>query len=179
MSSHYQSQPFVFHPGACPDCWDSTIAITPNGLERCCPGKVSPAATKLAEHVWLREEKKMETDPRVLNTARAIVTATVEQPISGPTLQALLRETERGVKSYVETLRREWVLPIGSTRQLGYYWMLSAKDFLDWSRAYRAQAITSLVTLYKMQRTNFPELAGQESLQFIQQIESEMEDAIR
>ena len=181
MSDRYPTQHFVFHPGECPECWDSTIAITPQGLVRCClaKGNISPAAEKLADFVWLSVEKKVEIDPRVLNTARAIVTATVEQPISGFTLQALLRESPRNVKAAIETLRKEWLLPIGSTRQSGYYWMRTAKDFLDWSRAYRAQAITSLATLYRMQRKNFPELSGQESIQFIQQIESEMEDAIK
>jgi biotin operon repressor len=170
----------LFHPGQCSWCWDSTISITPTSLERCCLERCStPATNKFFECVSIRTEKKMEIDPRILNTARAIVTARTDQPISGYTLQALLRETERGVKKFIETLRKEWVLPIGSTRELGYYWMLTAKDFLDWSRAYRAQAITSLATLYKMQRVNFPELAGQESLDFIQQVESEMGDAIK
>ena len=104
---------------------------------------------RLADVVSLRLKKKQLVDPRALNAARAIVTATTEMPISRPTLQALLRESERGVKSSIEILRGEWVLPIGSTRKLGYYWMRTAKDFLDWSRPYRGRAITSLVTVHK------------------------------
>jgi biotin operon repressor len=180
LSSNYQP-PFVFHPGSCADCWDSTIAITPKGIERCCldKGSSTPAAEKLSEHVLLRVEKKMEIDPRVLNTARAIITATVEQPISGHTLQAILRESRRSVSAFVEELRSEWVLPIGSTRHLGYYWMHTEKDFIDWSRPYRGQAITSLATVYRMQRKNFPNLAGQGSLEFVEQVKSEMEEAIK
>jgi hypothetical protein len=172
-----------FHPGRCYDCWDSLITITPDGPVRCdacfVSGNISAAAQKLYERVWLRLEKKQLVDPRALNAARAIVTATSEMPISGATLQGLLSETERGVKSSIEILRGEWVLPIGSTRKVGYFWMHTAKDFLDWSRPYRGQAITSLVTVHKMQRANFPELAGQESLQFVEQIKDELTEAIK
>lgn len=177
------SELFRFHPGKCFDCWDSTITVTPDGPGKCTPcierGNVSPAAQKLSEVVWRRLGKKQLVDLRALNAARACVSTTVERPISGPTLQALLRESERGVKTCIEILRNEWVLPIGSTRQRGYYWMFAAKDFIDWARAYRSQAITSLVTLAKMQRANFPELAGQESLQFIQQVTDELAEAVK
>ncbi len=178
-----QTEAFRFHPGQCYDCWSSTIVITPYGPGKCITcleqGNISEPAQKLSEVVWRRLEKKQLVDPRALNAARALVTATVELPISGPTLQGLLRESERGVKSCIEILRGEWVLPIGSTRQRGYYWMLAAKDFIDWARAYRSQAITSLVTLARMQRVNFPQLAGQESLQFIEQITDELKEAIK
>jgi biotin operon repressor len=172
-----------FHPGACYCCWDSTITITPEGIERCEPclerGKATPATEKLTEYVFMLKERNIDIDPRVLNTARAIVTATSDKPISGHTLQALLRESPRMIKECVEVLRSDWVLPIGSTRKLGYYWMLTEKDFLDWSRPYRGQAITSLATLYRMQRVNFPNLAGQGSLQFVEQIRTELEETIR
>lgn len=178
-----QTDTFRFHPGDCYDCWDSTIVVTPFGPGKCITclekGNVSMPAQKLSEVVWRRIEKKQLVDLRALNAARAIVTATVELPVSGPTLQGGLRESERGVKTCIEILRNEWVLPIGSTRQRGYYWMLVAKDFIDWARGYRAQAITSLVTLSKMQRANFPELAGQESLQFIEQITDELREAVK
>jgi hypothetical protein len=182
MSLVNQDQ-FRFHPGRCFDCWDSTIVVTPYGPGKCITcleqGNVLPAAQKLSEVVWRRIERQQLVDQRALNAARAIVTATSELPISGPTLQGLLRESDRGVKSCVEILRGEWVLPIGSTRKVGYYWMYTAKDFLDWSRPYRSQSITSLATLHKMQRANFPELAGQESIQFIEQVTDELTEAIR
>lgn len=182
MSLVRQEQ-FRFHPGKCYDCWDSTIIITPYGPGKCITclehDNVSAPVHRLSEVVWRRLEKKQLVDQRALNAARAIVTATVELPISGPTLMGLLRESERGVKTAVEILRNEWVLPIGSTRQRGYYWMLAAKDFIDWARAYRSQAITSLTTLARMQRVNFPELAGQESLEFINQVTEELREAIK
>ncbi len=176
------NETFKFHPGRCFDCWDSTIVVTAEGPRRCadcidCEG-VSPQAERLAEVVWLRFEKKQAVDLRALNAARAIVTATREMPISGPTLQGMLRETERNIMGFVETLRQEWVLPIGSTRKTGYYWMRTAQDYLDWRRPYRRQAITSLATMYRIERVNFPELSGQESLPFIDQVRDELREAL-
>jgi hypothetical protein len=131
--------------------------------------------------VWLRVEKKKAVEPHVLNVARLLIHATVETPISNFTLQGYLRSTEREIKAAVRELRREWQLPIGSSRKppTGYFWIETAAAFIEWSRVYRSQAIDELVTLYKLQRSNFPELAGQQSLHFIQQIEAELEESLK
>jgi hypothetical protein len=81
----------------------------------------------------------------------------------------------------VQELRREWLLPIGSSRRApaGYFWMQTAAQFIEWSRAYRSQAIDELVTLFKLQRANFAELAGQQPLDFINAIQTQMEETLK
>jgi hypothetical protein len=144
-------------------------------------GEEFPASTKrIAEAVWLRIEKKLPINSLVFNTARALVHATATQPISRYMLQGFLRSQERDVKDFVRELRREWSLPIGSSRKqpFGYYFIYTAAEFLDWSRVYRSQAIDELVTLYKLQRRHFPELTGQESFQFAEAIEDQLREAL-
>jgi hypothetical protein len=174
----------LFHLGQCADCWDSTITYTPDGLKKCAPclsGKVSPRAERLAECVWARIDKKKGVEPPVLNVARLLIHATVENPLSNFTLQGYLRSTEREIKAAVRELRREWLLPIGSSRRAptGYFWIETAAAFIEWARVYRSQAIDELATLYKLQRANFPDLAGQESFKFVEAIEDEMREALR
>jgi len=177
---------FWMHPGRCHDCWDSTLLWTPQGIRRCesCVEAgivLSPAAKRLSDAVWLRMERKQNVLPQTLLTARLLIHSTSAQPVSRESLQGQLRSTEREVKAVAQELRREWFLPIGSSRRQpsGYYWMHTPEDFLNWSRAYRSQAIDELVTLHKLQRNNFPELAGQDAFDFIRLIQSEMEDAIK
>lgn len=178
---------FWSHPGACNQCWDSTLLWIPGqGVQRCSPCiqsqiTLSPAAKRLAETVWSRVERNQEVRPQVLLTARLLIHSTVDAPVSGISLEGQLRCTEREVKTVAQELRREWLLPIGSSRRppFGYYWMHTAEDFLNWSRVYRSQAIDELVTLYKLQRANFAELAGQQPLDFINLIHTQMEEAIK
>lgn len=143
--------------------------------------KFSAAAIRLATCVWARVEKQQPVDAELFNFARTLIHATVEKPISGYTLQAQFRTSEREIKDFVRTLRREWELPIGSLRKppYGYFWISTTKDFLDWSRVYRAQAIDELVTLYRIERRNFPEVSGQEAFAFMQTVQREMEEALR
>jgi hypothetical protein len=174
----------LFHLGQCQDCWDSTIIYTPHGLKKCAPcltTKVSPRAERLAECVWLRVEKKKSVEPSVLNVARLLIHATVDTPVSNFTLQGYLRSTEREIKAAVRELRREWLLPIGSSRKAptGYFWIEAAADFIGWARVYRSQAIDELGTLYKLQRANFPELAGQGSFRFVEAVADELTEALR
>ena len=121
-------------------------------------------------------------DEQALLAAKILIRATIEQPISNAVLQGQLRATEREVKAAVRTLRREWELPIGSSRQppSGYYWMLAAAEFIEWGRAFPLQqAIDELVTYYRMQRANYAELAGQTTLQFTEQVHQEIEEALK
>ena len=159
---------------------------TPKGIQRseqCLEAGItlSPAAQRLLENVQSRIERNQEVRPQTLLTARLLIHSTVAEPVSGISLQGQLRCSERDVKAITQELRREWLLPIGSSRRPphGYYWMHSAEDFLNWSRVYRSQAIEELVTLYKLQRANFAELAGQQPLDFINLIHTQMEETLK
>lgn len=169
----------------CRECWDTALRITGRGVVRCtyCEADddaLSTPAVRLAVAVWELQDKKRAVEGVMFHFARLLALTTSERPLTIEALGAHFRLSDRQVKSMTRTLRREWLLPIGSSRQkpAGLFWILSPKDFLDWSRAYRSQAIDELATYYRLQRRNFPELAGQTSL-FLDQITEELKEALR
>lgn len=176
----------IIKSSLCDVCLDSGLTITSSKPRRCplCfheDKRFSAPAVRLALCIWEREDKQQSIDELLFATARFLTRATSEYPITLVTLAEYFRCSERKVKDMIRTLRREWLLPIGSSRQppYGYFWIQSAADFLSWSRPYRSQAIDELVTLWHLEKRNFPELAGQTSLDFQQTINSELEEAIK
>lgn len=169
----------------CRECLDTGISITLYGPSHCvdCTGKKrmwSNPAFQLQRCVFARVAKQQPIDTQALSLARALTHFT-------PAAALLLKQIVnywcvdiRQAKALVATLRGEWLLPIGSLRQppYGAYWITTAEDFLEWSRAYRSQAITSLVTVYKLQRQHFPHLYGQEDFGFVKQIADELQEAL-
>lgn len=169
----------------CPLCWDTSVVLTAEGkferCERCVRASVdfSPEATTLAACLWRRVEKKQYVDHKIFAFARALVHATRETTVSRSTLMSLLSASERDVKNYARTLRSEWVLPVGSSRQKpsGYFWIRTAEEFFEWSRAFRNQALDQLVTEHRL-RQLFPALAGQSSFDFVSDLQRQIEEAL-
>ena len=73
---------------------------------------------------------------------------------------------ERSVKGICRTLRDKFLLPIGASRRppAGIYWITTKEGFLRYYETTRSQALSELVTLNKMAKRHFPELAGQLSI---------------
>ena len=166
----------------CHNCVDTGISITLYGVERCadCYDKeLSEPATQLRRCVFTRLEKKLPVDTAALALARALTHFTAAEPLLLRHITRYCKVDERMAKRTIALLRDEWVLPVGSHRQppYGSYWITSPEEFLAWSRAYRAQAITSLVTVHKLQRQHFPRLYGQQD--FAAMIADELRETLR
>jgi hypothetical protein len=103
------------------------------------------------------------------------------EPIPGPTLQRILGIDDRAVKALMRELCDDWAIPIIATRKppYGYFVAQSAEEFLEWGRVTRSQAISMLARFYHLFRTNFPELAGQQSFDFVSDITTELQAAIQ
>ena len=172
---------------SCFDCLDTSVAVTLYGPKPCAScatvlaRKLSPAAERFADTVWFRVGRKQHVDGQTLNIGRLLVHSTFEQPISRETFEMLMGLNDRKVKSVVEELRKEWVFPIGSNRNqpAGYYFIATEEDFLNWSRPYRSQAITSLGTVYRLQRKHFPRLCGQGEFDFLSLVNEELKEELR
>lgn len=169
----------------CQTCLDTNIAITLYGPELCstCAGlrkQWSNAAVQLQHVIYTRTLKKQTVDTPLLALARALTHFTATEPLALKHITEYYRLTERAAKEQIATLRNDWVLPIGSHRQQPYgaYWINSPEEFLEWSRAYRSQAITSLATLYRLQRQHFPRLFGQGEMDFVSLIDEELRGAL-
>ncbi len=170
---------------ACRACFDTGLVFARGEAVRCAlcfieDKSLSTPAVRLAVALWSLRDKGHKTDAQTFEVARVLTHAAAAAPFTNEAIASHLKLSERKVKDIVRTLRREWLLPIGSSRQLpyGYYWILTPKQFLDWSRVYRAQAIDELVTLHRLQRANFAELSGQGSFDFAETVKRELEESL-
>ena len=188
MTTYDLIKDFAGRP-VCSDCWDTGVVLEQGGFTRCerCVGRhldFSKPALRLAETIWRRCGKKQPIDPRAYYIARVLTHATSERPAPRHLLMAVAQVPERTLKDVARTLRREWLLPIGSSRgtqegqPAGYFWILTAAEFLAWSRTFRAQALDELVTLHKLQRHNFAELSGQDDFDFAHDLKRQIEEAL-
>lgn len=171
---------------ACRDCLDTTVATSLYGPEPCTAcltsgKKVKPVATRLADYVWRRAAAWKEEDARALVVARLFNLASSQQPFTGPVVSAYLGLGARELKASVETIRNAWKLPLVSRRKGGggYWYAENAEQLRDWWRTLRSQAVSELATGYGLVRANYPELAGQDNLDFIKSFSEELQEALR
>lgn len=157
----------------CDDCFDSGLIWKgTNGPATClkCDDRrdLPDAGAKLMRAVYERIAANKLINKQQFDFARALVKSTVNNPVP---LQILMRHfdtSDRTIKSYIESLRTEWLLPIGSSKfpPSGYYWIYTAEEFKAWLEAYLSQPREEFRTAYRMLRANFPELAGQIKFDF-------------
>jgi len=103
------------------------------------------------------------------------------EPIPGAEFDRVLGLDDRKRKELMRELRNEWLLPVCATRTkpFGYYVATTLEQLLEWGRVTRSQAVNELAVWYRVLRANAPELAGQQSIEFIDQISTELTEAIR
>jgi len=192
MNTHF-TEPKCFH------CWDSGLEVKKLDyknlayqsdrveIDQClkCEAWHSPTARRLFGAVSARLLKGKKIDDAMLAMARALVPATADQPIQGealiPVVEAKGDQPLRFVKLTARRLRQEWQLPVCGRREqpFGYFIAQTPDEFLDWMRTTRSQAISELATAYQLFKSNFPELAGQQSLEFVETVSTELQEAIR
>jgi hypothetical protein len=176
----------IISASRCCNCLDTGLTATLLGIRQCehCHREkrcFEPQALRLAISVHEQQERGQKVDVPLFNLARFLTKATSERPLMIKELRHYFGFCDdRTVKDMARRLRREWLLPIGASRQLPYglYWINSPKDFLDWGRPFRSQAIDEIATYFRLLKRNFPELAGQQNL-FLEQIEDELQEALR
>jgi hypothetical protein len=79
--------------------------------------------------------------------------------------------TDREIKDLVRVLRKDHAFPILSRRSkpAGFWWCNSEAEMTDFITSFRKQAIDELHTLSRIVRHNYPELAGQLTLEDVTQ----------
>lgn len=177
----------TFFKDCCSRCWNSHITKDifgrPDRCGFCLTARmpVTAAAQKILDCVLLRIERGKTVDSLTLDAARMLSRGTAEEPVMGAVLQAHLKCDPRRIKQIMRTLRDEWLLPVSASREepYGYYIATSQEELIAWARTSRAQAISTLATLYRLLRANIPALAGQENLDFVEQVSNELQEAIR
>lgn len=169
----------------CLKCLDSFIAIGLYGpivCNDCCPkAEMTPAARKISDCVLGRLAQSKPIDAALLDAARCLANATQAEPIRGDVLESALSCDRRRVSELMKRLRDEWQLPaIGSrSKPTGYFVAVTGEQLLEWNRVTRSQAISELATSYQLVKAQYPELIGQQSLDFINTVSTELKEAIR
>lgn len=176
-----------FFKDRCSRCWDSHVAKDmyerPDRCGFCLMAKmpITAAAQKILDCVLARIEAGRTIDPLTLDAARMLSRSSLTEPVMGAVLMAHLNADARKVKQLMRTLRDDWLLPVCASREepYGYYIAGSLDELSSWARTSRAQAISTLATMYRLLRANMPALAGQQQLDFVEQVSRELEEAIK
>lgn len=166
----------------CAECMDSGIRVT-MFVDVCssCTARLNPVSHGLMEKLRSRTIREVKIDSVMLNMARALIPTSAAEPVQGEALAMLLEIKDREVKNIAARLCDEWSFPAVATRKppYGYFVAGSAAELLEWGRVTRSQAIRMLARFYHLYRSNFPALAGQQPLSFVDQVSSELQEAIR
>lgn len=74
----------------------------------------------------------------------------------------------RNCQAAIETLRRVWLLPVGSRKEApsGYWIVTDAADFAAYFDRAKSAPVTQLTTIYRVAKRNFPIFAEQIELDF-------------
>lgn len=170
----------------CLECRDTGIANALYGPTECTAcvysaHQVPASARRIHDCVLELLSRGKKIDRQLLETAQALAHSSFERPVPGDRLQVILKCDRRGLSDRMKQLRDEWHLPALGTRQQpnGYYIATTVEGFMHWRRHTRSQAISEFATLYRLERANFPELAGQQSLDFINGVSADLQEAIR
>jgi len=115
---------------------------------------------------------KRPIDQHVFHVAQSLIGFTSDRPCKRDVLIerhfTFSASSLRKFHETIETLRKEWVLPVGSRKESpGGYWIITdIDDFAKWVARAKAAPITQLTTIYRNAKRNFPVFAEQMELEF-------------
>lgn len=185
LITHHSSLAASANGDACPECSDTGIAMQLYGPSECkvCAYKerpFNPTARRIHDCVLELIARGTKIDAQLWEVARALAHSSFDAPVPGEKLQAKLGIDRRTLSDRMKRLRDEWFLPALATRQkpTGYYVATRPEHFELWRRHTYGQAMSELVTLYRLQRSNFPELAGQQTLDFVNAVSQDLREAV-
>lgn len=173
----------------CQNCLDTGLfwAATPASPAHCdhCGAAAaellhSPAVQIFRQRTFDRMARQADIHPLHFHLARALTLFSSEKPVLREWLGKHFNLSERKTKDVVKFLKDNWLLPIGGRKRdpKGYWLIVTDAEFIEYERQARRTAISALATLYKMRRANFPRLAGQLALDFVEQVKQEIEEEV-
>lgn len=145
----------------------------------------SPAAELLARAVRTARIKKHDIDRHTFDVAVTLCRFSTEKPCKRDRLIELhfrhTRDPKRAVASTVETLRRDWLLPVAARKaEPSGYWIAASQDeFAEYVDLCRSAPITQLTTLYRTAKANWPVYAEQLELEFWNDLTAEKPEQLK
>lgn len=162
----------------CSICFETNLVMFGGPPPRPCPGHEplpETAAVRIfRETVERLVAKNAAVTQQLFEVGRFLTLFDTDNPCPRTTLERQFcgmdvpSNNERRVKKWIEELRREWLLPIGSHKHAGggYYFITDPADFLRWQKENLAGALTAIQTNYRVFKHNFREMAGQGAFDF-------------
>lgn len=146
------------------ECWRARTGTPHNSP--------TPAGTIVRRAVLRLRDIGVIPDPHLFRVACRLAEFTSAEPCDTRRFVdhffAHAKDPLRKFAEAVETLRRVWLLPVGSRRgRPAGYWIISeSDDFAEWVNAAKQAPITQLTTIHRVARYNFPHFAEQLELEF-------------
>jgi hypothetical protein len=176
-------------PATCSVCLESNLVLFGGAPPRQCPGhrpfNETHAVTLFRDAVERLVANGRPISQQLFDVGRFLTPFDTAHPCPRATLERQFcimdvpSRNERRVKRWVEDLRREWLLPIGSHKSGGgYYFITDPEDFLRWQKENISGAITAITTNYRVFRHNFKEIAGQQSFDFRANLQEDIRAAL-
>lgn len=161
---------------SCSVCFETNLILS-QGRPRSCAGHQPFEETRAVRLFREAVEKQMVENQGVNQNlflmAQFLTLFDAENPCPRRLLETQFlgfdvpSSNEREIKKRVETLRRDWLLPVGTDKHGGGYWIIvDVSDFLRWHKQNLGGALTQIRTNYRVFRANFLEMAGQSTLHF-------------
>ncbi|MEZ5421824.1 MAG: hypothetical protein R2682_01860 [Pyrinomonadaceae bacterium] len=166
----------AFEQGRIATCWRKRA-----GADHAEPNAAALIAHRAIEHAQIQ---KLPITEHTFNFVRDLCRYTANSPARREVLIerhfSWSSSATRLVADMIETLRKQWLMPIGARKEGGGgYWIITTEaDYREWFEHAAAAPKTQLATIWANARRNFPELAGQLALEFGDpSAEPEMEEA--
>lgn len=164
----------------CHSCGDLGFVIEKNTLKHCwrefsTPEHNAPneAANMLQGAIERLALNNYHFDPLVFEVAKQLTYYTTTRPFDKErSLETHFTMPLRSFMGIIETLRRVWLLPVGSRKSAptGYWIIVDIDDFKEWVTRFKSAPSTQLATAAELARRNFPILAKQLELEFWQDV---------
>ncbi len=171
----------VVPEGACDRCFNTLLFLTPQRkLETCsCTYPeylANPASEILNKSAHRLQNLCIEIEPQVFDLARILTNWTSQNPCKRDDLLELFfggieisnQLKLRRFHGCIETLRKWWLLPIGSRKNYpnGYWIITELADYKAWVERAMSAPITQLSTIHANAKFNYPIYAEQLELDF-------------
>lgn len=170
--------PFVWQPTNCDRCFRIGLRISPQGAVEQCPTlqmkdphvELSPEGQRIVRAVETLRRRKLEPDTIHFDVARSLAQYDTHRPCSSRELidrhfsyVAGAENRRRLVTKAVRFLREIWFLPVASRKEapMGYWIATDLDDFKAYFERASAEPVTTLSTIHRMARANWPEFAEQ------------------
>ncbi|MCW5959296.1 MAG: hypothetical protein KIS76_03985 [Pyrinomonadaceae bacterium] len=168
----------------CLRCIDTGVWLTPRGEVNVCPNillrlphpEPNPAASIFRRAALRLSETGCQIFSQPFYLARFLTRFTSAQPCPRTEIFRSVFDAAdhsesfrlRRFHSLVEELRRVWLLPVGSRKEVpsGYWLITELDDYKQWFARTASAPVTQLSTLHRNARHNFPVFAEQIELDF-------------